>query len=153
MCAESFMRAALAEAELALIEGEMPVGCVIANAEGDIIARAHNERERLNDPTAHAEILAMRRAANTIGDWRLGGCTLYVTLEPCPMCAGAIIMARIARVVYGAPDARGGCAGSIYRLTEDASFNHFAPADGGLLESECKALIDQFFDAGRRSIV
>ncbi len=148
--AENLMREALAEARLALDSGEMPVGCVIAGADGQIIARAHNEREASSDPTAHAEILAIRRAAQRLGNWRLTGCTLFVTLEPCPMCSGAIVMARIGRVVYGARDERGGCCGSIYRITEDPAFNHFAPADGGLLRGECEALIDQFFERSRR---
>lgn len=145
------MREAIREARMALDAGEMPVGCVIADASGRVIARAHNERESLRDPTAHAEILAIRRAALALGNWRLAGCTIYVTLEPCPMCAGAIVMARLARVVYGARDERGGCTGSLYRLTEDPAFNHFAPADGGLLQHECAALINEFFEAGRRA--
>ena len=148
---EHMMREALTEAEAALNDGEMPVGCVIMAPDGHIIARAHNEREALRDPTAHAEILAIRRAAEAMGDWRLTGCTLFVTLEPCPMCAGAIVMARIAHVYYGARDELGGCAGSVYRVTEDPAFNHYAPSDGGILQSECTALINRFFDTGRRN--
>ncbi len=145
------MREALREAGMALSTGEMPVGCVIADPDGRVVARAHNEREALFDPTAHAEILAIRRAAAALGDWRLCGCTLYVTLEPCPMCAGAIVMARIGRVVYGTRDVRAGCCGSLYRLTEDPAFNHFAPADGGVLQGECQALIKRFFETSRRA--
>ena len=142
------MRAALAEAELARREGELPVGCVVA-ADGRIVARGHNERERTGDPTAHAEIVAIRRAARETNDWRLEGCTLYVTLEPCPMCAGAISQARVSRLVYGAADARYGCAGSVYRIPEDPAFNHFCRSEGGLLAEECEALIRRFFEKRR----
>ena len=146
---EEMMRAALAEAELARREGELPVGCVVA-ADGRIVARGHNERERTGDPTAHAEIAALRAAARAVGDWRLNRGTLYVTLEPCPMCAGAILMARVGRLVYGAPDPGQGCAGSVYRLCEDPAFSHFCKSDGGVLEDQCRALLDEFF-AERRS--
>lgn len=145
----SMMREALSEADLALREGELPVGCVIAR-NGEIIARGRNARERTLDPTAHAEIVALRRAAQAIGDWRLEGCTLYVTLEPCPMCAGAISQARVARLVYGASDPGQGCAGSLYRIPEDPAFSHFCPSDGGALANECRALLDAFFAARRR---
>ena len=148
--ADTYMREAILEAEAALHEGEMPVGCVIADADGQIIGRAHNRREAQSDPTAHAEILAIRQAAAVLGDWRLSGCTLFVTLEPCPMCAGAIVMARLARVVYGASDRAAGCAGSVYRITEDPSFNHYAPSDGGVLTEECAQLIEEFFLARRQ---
>ena len=143
------MRAAIAEAEQALAEGEMPVGCVILKG-GALVARGHNLREQTGDPTAHAEVVALRRAARETGDWRLEGCTLYVTLEPCPMCAGAISQARISRLVYGAPDPGQGCAGSVYRLCEDPAFSHFCKSDGGVLEDQCRALLDEFF-AERRS--
>ena len=145
---EYFMKEAIKEARLALHKGEMPIGAVIARG-GQIIARGHNLRETANDPTAHAEICAIRAAADGIGDWRLSGCTIYVTLEPCPMCAGAIVQARLARVVYGAPDEKGGCAGSVYRITEDPAFNHFAPADGFVLKDECEALLRDFFENRR----
>ena len=113
-----FMREALVEARLAAVAGEMPVGCVIAR-DGEILARAHNECEARRDATAHAELLAIRRASAAAGDWRLNRCTLYVTLEPCPMCAGAIVQARVGRLVYGAADPGQGCAGSLYRICED----------------------------------
>ena len=142
------MQEALKEAQLALDEGELPIGCVIAR-NGEIIARGHNLREQANDPTAHAEIIAMRRAAEVLNSWRLEGCTLYVTLEPCPMCAGAISQARVARLVYGAADERYGCAGSVYRIPEDPAFNHYCPCDGGILEEECSSLLHDFFK-GRR---
>ena len=142
------MREALAEARLALDEGELPIGCIIAR-NGEIIARGHNLREQTNDPTAHAEIIAMRRATEVLNSWRLEGCTLYVTLEPCPMCAGAISQARVERLVYGAADERYGCAGSVYRIPEDPVFNHFCPCDGGILEAECAALLHNFFEDRR----
>ena len=143
-----FMREAIAEAEIALQQGEMPVGCVIVK-DGCIIARGHNEREQSGDPTAHAEIIAMRRAARTLDSWRLDGCTLYVTLEPCPMCAGAISQARLSRLVWGAADEKYGCAGSLYRIPEDPAFNHFCKSDGGLLSGECAAPIRRFFEGKR----
>ena len=143
-----FMRAAMEQAELAAAMGEMPVGCVIVK-EGEIIARGHNERETGGDPTAHAEIVAMRRAAKHCGSWRLSDCTLYVTLEPCPMCAGAIVQARVGRLVFGAYDETAGCAGSIYRIPEDPAFNHFCKSEGGILAQECAQLMDTFFKSRR----
>lgn len=143
------MRAALQEAQLALREGELPVGCVIAK-DGEIIARGHNLREKTGDPTDHAEIVAIRRAAKALGSWRLEGCCLYVTLEPCPMCAGAISQARLGRLVYGAPDEKYGCAGSVYRIPEDPAFNHFCRSDGGILAEECAAILREFFAGHRR---
>ena len=138
------MREALKEARLAADEGELPVGCVVAR-EGRIVARAHNRCESLGDATAHAELLAIREASRALGDWRLSGCALYVTLEPCPMCAGAIVQARVGRLVYGAQNPAQGCAGSLYRIPEDPAFPHFCPSDGGLLAEECQALLDDFF--------
>lgn len=146
---ESMMREALREAEIALSAGELPVGCVIEK-DGAIVARGHNERETTLDPTAHAEIVALRRAAKALNAWRLNGCTLYVTLEPCPMCAGAISQARVSRLVYGAPDPNQGCAGSVYRIPEDPAFSHFCPSDGGALESECRELLNCFFESKRK---
>ena len=148
---EIWMRAAIAEAERALAEGEMPVGCVIVR-NGEIVARGHNLREQTGDPTAHAEIVAIRAAAHALGSWRLDGCELIVTLEPCPMCAGAISQARLARVVYGAADERYGCAGSVYRIPEDPAFNHFCPCDGGVLAQPCRALIARFFAEKRAAV-
>ena len=138
------MREALAEAQLAMDAGELPVGCVIARG-GEIIARGHNLREATGDPTDHAEIVAIRRAAKALGSWRLQDCTLYVTLEPCPMCAGAISQARLNRLVWGAADEKYGCAGSVYRIPEDPAFGHFCRSEGGLLEEECAELIRRFF--------
>ncbi len=147
---ERWMRIALDEAKLALAEGELPVGCAIVR-DGELLAAAHNARERTNDPTAHAEIVAIRRATEALGSWRLESCELYVTLEPCPMCAGAISQARLSRLVYGARDPQYGCAGSVYRIPEDPAFNHFCRSDGGVLADECQALLREFFDR-RRSL-
>ncbi len=147
---ETMMHAALHEARAALDAGELPVGAVIARGD-EIIARARNEREGSHDPTAHAEVLAIRRAAEATRDWRLGGLTLYVTLEPCAMCAGAIVASRLERVVWGARDSKAGCAGSVYRLTEDGAFSHFAKSDGFVLEKACEALLNTFFERRRKS--
>lgn len=142
------MREALAQAYEALDQGEVPVGAVIV-CDGEIIARAHNEREQRCDPTAHAEVLALRRAARKLGRRRLHGCTMYVTLEPCPMCAGAIVMSEPDRVIFGAYDGAGGCAGSVYSLPEDPAFMHPVACSGGLLEEECRESLRVFFDAKR----
>ena len=144
------MRFALEEARIAFAEGEIPVGAVVADGER-VLARAHNRRETDADPCAHAEILALRKAAAHLGRWRLQGLTLYVTLEPCPMCAGAAEMSGLARVVYGARDAQYGCCGSVYRLTKDPAFPTYCPADGGVLADECAALVRQFFQNRRVS--
>ena len=145
---EKMMRAALEEAKEALGEGEVPVGAVVVCG-GIVIASAHNEREALCDPTAHAEVLALRRAAKKLGRRRLSGCTLYVTLEPCPMCAGAIVMSEVDRVVFGAYDPQAGCAGSVYSLPEDPAFMRSIPCSGGLLEEECAEPLRAFFDSRR----
>ena len=145
---ERMMALALEQASLALVAGEIPVGAVIARGDA-VIAAAHNRRELDQDPTAHAEVVAIRQAARALGGRRLTGCTLYVTLEPCPMCAGAIVMAGLDRVVYGASDPQQGCTGSVYRITEDPAFSHFCPADGGVLAEECRALLESFFRGAR----
>ena len=145
-----FMREALNEAGLAAAAGEMPVGCVIARGD-KIVARAHNECETTRDATAHAELLAIRRACRALGDWRRTGCTLYVTLEPCPMCAGAVMRARLSRLVYGAADPGQGCAGSLYRIPEDPAFPHFCPCDGGVRADACRALLDRFLVGMRQN--
>lgn len=137
------MREALKLAREAQMAGEVPVGAVVICKE-KIIACARNERETSGDPTAHAEVLALRRAAEALGTRRLEGCTLYVTLEPCPMCAGAIVMAGIDAVFFGAYDPRCGCAGSLYDLPEDASFGRVIPCSGGLLEAECRLALNAF---------
>ena len=142
------MREALKLAREAQMAGEVPVGAVVVCKE-KIIACARNERETSGDPTAHAEVLALRRAAEALGTRRLEGCTHYVTLEPCPMCAGAIVMAGIDAVFFGAYDPRCGCAGSLYDLPEDASFGRVIPCSGGLLEAECRLALNAFFDLRR----
>ena len=148
MMHEVWMREALKLAREAQMAGEVPVGAVVVCKE-KIIACARNERETSGDPTAHAEVLALRRAAEALGTRRLEGCTLYVTLEPCPMCAGAIVMAGIDAVFFGAYDPRCGCAGSLYDLPEDASFGRVIPCSGGLLEAECRLALNAFFDLRR----
>lgn len=143
-----YMRLALDEAKKALESGEVPVGAVLVCG-NEVIAAAHNEREALGDPTAHAEVLAIRRAAQRIGSRRLTGCSLYVTLEPCPMCAGAIVMAGLKSVYYGAADAAAGCAGSVYALPADPAFGKRIACMGGLLEEECSGILNCFFSERR----
>lgn len=144
-----YMKQALIQAKAALDSGEVPVGAVVVY-DGRIVACAHNEREALCDPTAHAEVLAMRRAAKALGRRRLSGCTLYVTLEPCPMCAGAIVMADVDSVVYGAADKKAGCAGSVYAIPEDPAFGKKIPCMGGLMADACTEILNEFFE-GRRT--
>lgn len=139
-----FMRLALAEARRAADEGEVPVGAVIV-CRGEVVAAAHNQREALRDPTAHAEMVAITQAAESLGAWRLEGCTLYVTLEPCPMCAGAIVQARVPRVVYGAADPKAGAVESLYHLLEDERLNHRCEIERGVLAEECGAVLREFF--------
>lgn len=141
---EQYMREAIEEAKLAQLAGDVPVGAVVV-CEGKILARAHNEREMTADPTAHAEVLAIRRAAMALGRRRLHGCTLYVTLEPCPMCAGTIAMSGLDRVYFGAYDVRMGCAGSLYALPEDPALGAGIPCMGGVLGDACEALMTGFF--------
>ena len=140
---------ALEEASLATVHGDVPVGAVVVAANGNLLARRHNERERLQDPTAHAEILALRDAAGAQGRWRLDGSTLVVTLEPCPMCAGALIAARVARVVFGAPDPKAGATGSLYNLCCDPRLNHEVDVRHGVRAADAAALLSGFF-ADRR---
>ncbi len=142
------MAAALEQAQLAADQSEVPVGAVIVR-HGTIIAARHNERERTNDPTAHAEVLALRDAADVTGNWRLDDCTLVVTLEPCPMCAGAAVAARVRRVVYGAADLAGGAALSLYNLCDDPRLNHQCDVVGGVAEAESATLLEEFFAARR----
>ena len=144
------MRAALAEAHLALDQQEVPVGAVVVH-NGLIIAARHNEREVLNDPTAHAEILALRDAALALGTWRLDDCTLVVTLEPCVMCAGALINARIGTVVFGAADLKGGATSSLYNVCADPRLNHNPSVVSGVLQDECTLLLKNFFNSKRAS--
>lgn len=148
MSDEEFMRAALAEAALAAARGEVPVGAVAVLGES-IIGRGHNLRETARDPSAHAELIAMRAAAAYLSSWRLVGVRLYVTLEPCPMCAGAIVNARVARVVYGADDPKAGAVRSLYQLLEDARLNHRPEVVPGVLAKECSAELRGFFERVR----
>lgn len=141
---ERYMRYAIREAENALRIGEVPVGCVIIH-EGEIVGKAHNQREILRDPTAHAEMLAITQAAAHFKSWRLENTKLYVTLEPCPMCAGAIILARIEAVYFGAYDPKAGACGSLMNLLEDGRFNHQPAVYPGLLADECGAMLSAFF--------
>jgi tRNA(adenine34) deaminase len=145
---EFFMRLALREAERALEHDDVPVGCVIAH-EGEVIAAAPNERELRGDPTAHAEILALRAASESLGSWRLLGCTLYVTLEPCAMCAGAIVLARVPRVVWGTDDPKAGAAGSVLDVLAEPRLNHRPLTRGGVRAPECARLLTDFFAARR----
>ena len=141
---EHFMRAALAEARLAEEDDEIPVGAVVVH-EGRIIGRGHNQKERLGDPTAHAEMLAITAATAARGDWRLTGCTLYVTLEPCAMCAGAMVLARLDRLVFGAADPKTGACGSVYQLVADPASNHQVAVTRGILEFDCTDILQRFF--------
>ena len=143
-----WMQIALEEAAAAAQEGEIPVGAALVK-DGQLIARAHNRRENDGDPTAHAEILCMREGARLLGDWRLRGCTLYVTLEPCPMCAGAMVMSQLTECVFGAADARQGCCGSVYDLPGDAVLQGVTRWRAGLMEQECADAIRRFFSARR----
>jgi len=144
-----FMRRALQEAEAAADENEVPVGAVIVHGERHVIAADHNRREQLRDPTAHAEMLAITQAAEALGSWRLDDCTLYVTLEPCPMCAGAILQARIPRVVYGADDSKAGAVQSLFRLLNDVRLNHQCSVVSGILAESCGDLLKRFFQRQR----
>jgi tRNA(adenine34) deaminase len=145
---ESAMRLALAEATRALAHGDVPVGAICI-VDGEVVSSAHNERELRHDPTAHAEILALRAASQALGTWRLDNATLVVTLEPCPMCAGAVIAARVGRLVFGATDPKAGACGSLYQLCNDPRLNHELPVTPGVLEQEAGALLTTFFASKR----
>ena len=142
------MQEALRLARAALAEDEVPVGCVIVH-EGRAVGRAHNQRETLRDPTAHAEMIAITQAAEALGSWRLTGCTLYVTLEPCAMCAGAMVLARIDRLVYGATDPKAGAVGSVFRLVDEPRLNHRIAVTAGVRAEACGAILSEFFRAKR----
>jgi tRNA(adenine34) deaminase len=145
---EHFMRLALQQAAAAASQGEVPVGAVIVR-DHLVIAEAYNQREQLHDPTAHAERIAITQAAAVIGDWRLEGCTLYVTLEPCPMCAGAILQARLPVVVFGATDPKAGAVQTLYRLLTDERLNHRVQVHAGVCAAECGEILTQFFGQQR----
>ena len=149
MTDEKFMKLALEEAALAPEHGDVPVGAVLVDAGGNIVSRAHNRREQLADPAAHAEMIAITKGAAELGDWRLDGYTLYVTLEPCVMCAGAIMWARIDRVVYGAPDFKAGAAWSLYNVLGDTRLPHQSEITHDVLAEECSAILSEFFEKRR----
>ncbi len=144
------MKLALEDAEQALREDEVPIGAVIVH-DDRVIARAHNQREQLHDPTAHAEMIAITQAAEALRSWRLDDCTLYVTLEPCPMCAGAILQARIPTVVYGAADPKAGAVHTLYRLLDDSRLNHRCLIVSGVLARPCGEILTRFFQRQRRA--
>lgn len=145
----SAMRRALALAGQAIGWGDVPVGAVLLDPAGEVLGEGYNERERTGDPTAHAELLALRRAAARARSWRLTGCTLVVTLEPCTMCAGALVLARVGRLVYGATDPKAGAVGSVWDVVRDRRLNHRPEVVGGMLAQECGALLREFFSAAR----
>jgi tRNA(adenine34) deaminase len=143
------MRLALDQAGLTVASGDVPVGAVVVDAGGEVLGAGFNAREALGDPTAHAEILALRAAAAVVGSWRLSGCTLVVTLEPCTMCAGALVLARVDRVVFGALDPKAGAVGSLWDVARDRRLNHRPEVVGGVLSDECGELLSAFFEARR----
>src|SRR5438128_7986637 len=145
------MEIALEEAQLAADEDEVPVGAVIISTERGVIAAGHNQREQLKDPTAHAEMIAITQAAQALHSWRLENCVLYVTLEPCPMCAGAIVLARLPMVVYGTVDPKAGACDTLYHITTDPRLNHRCQVVSGVCAEPCAAVLSQFFTAKRRS--
>jgi tRNA(adenine34) deaminase len=149
---EQAMRLALEHAARAPEHDDVPVGAVVLGPDGAVLAGAHNDREGAHDPTAHAEVLALRAAARAVGSWRLTGCSLVVTLEPCAMCAGAIVLSRVARVVYGADDPKAGAAGSMFDLLRDRRLNWRPEVVRGVLAPDCSALLLDFFEARRRQV-
>ena len=149
--AEIYMRAALAEAEAAFAMGEVPIGAVVVDdATGEIVARGHNMREAWKDATAHAEVIAIREACRVLGRWRLTGCSLYVTVEPCPMCAGALLMSRVDHLFYGVPDSKAGGCESLFNIVSHPRLNHQMAVTAGILEEECQSLLKRFFEEKRK---
>ena len=144
-----YMKIALGEAEKALEMGEIPIGAVLVDKNGMVVSCGHNMREAWNDATAHAEIIVIREAGKKIGEWRLSGCTLYVTVEPCPMCAGAAVMARVARIVYGVPNSRDGGVESVFNIPGGLKINHQVEIRAGVLEDECIEIMQRFFSHRR----
>ena len=142
------MKLAIEQAQIAEENGDVPIGAIII-FENQVIGKAYNQREQLNDPTAHAEIIALTQAAAFLESWRLHGCTIYVTLEPCPMCAGALVLARMDRLVYGCDDPKTGAAGSLYNIVRDERLNHRLEVTPGVLASECSAILQGFFQRRR----
>jgi tRNA(adenine34) deaminase len=145
---EQFMRLAITQAQVAQENGDVPIGAVIVH-ENQIIAKAYNQKEQLNDPTAHAEIIALTQAAAALESWRLEGCTIYVTLEPCPMCAGALVLARMDRLVYGCDDPKAGACKSLYNIVQDDRLNHRLEVTAGVLADECTKQLQDFFKKQR----
>ncbi|WP_112234589.1 tRNA adenosine(34) deaminase TadA [Kocuria sp. BT304] len=145
----SWMDLALSEAALTAASGDVPIGAVVLDADGRVIGTGRNRREECGDPTAHAEVLALREAAAHRGEWRLEGCTLVVTLEPCAMCAGAVVLARVPTVVFGAWDPKAGACGSVFDIVRDPRLNHWVEVTGGVREDECAALLREFFRTHR----
>lgn len=143
------MKEALAEAKKAAAAGEVPVGAVIVK-DGEIIGRGHNETETAKDPTAHAEMIAIRQAAKNLGGWRLTGCTMYVTTEPCSMCAGAIVWSRISMLFIGTMDPKSGACGSVFNIPQESRLNHFVEIETGLMQEECSSLMKSFFKELRK---
>ncbi|MFZ5890847.1 MAG: nucleoside deaminase [Myxococcota bacterium] len=140
-----FMRLALEEADRAVLHGDVPIGCVIVSSTGSVLSRNHNRREELGDPTAHAEVLCLRQAAQQIGHWRLEGASVYSTLEPCPMCAGALVVSRIARLVYGARDLKAGAVDTLFQIGRDTRLNHRFAVEANVLAEESAARLGAFF--------
>jgi tRNA(adenine34) deaminase len=149
---EEIMREAYKLAQSAAEGGDVPVGAVVVR-DGKIIGRGQNMRQRIGDPSAHAEILALREASKAVGSWNLSGCSLYVTMEPCPMCAGAVIVSRIDNVYFGAYDKELGCCGTLYNLPEDCRMNHRANVYGGIMEKECSKILTDFFKSKRQNSI
>lgn len=147
---DELMLLALEQAALAPAHGDVPVGAVVCGPDGELLGAGHNDREGSGDPTAHAEVLALRAAAASVGSWRLTGCTLVVTLEPCTMCAGALVLSRVDRVVYGAVDPKAGAAGSLWDVVRDRRLNHRPEVVPGVLAQECGEQLRAFFEAQRR---
>ena len=149
MSHEAFMKEALKEAQAALEKGEVPIGAVLVKEER-ILGRGHNVREGKRDPTAHAEIIALQEGSRALNSWRLTGTTLYVTVEPCPMCAGALIQARVKRLVFGVRDSKAGVCGSLYNLVQDDRFNHQIEVVEGIMEQDCRRIMQEFFQKLRK---
>ncbi len=147
---EHYMTLALEEAQKAFDKGEIPIGAVIVDEKGSVIARGHNMRETWNDATAHAEIIAIREACRLLNRWRLSGLTLFVTIEPCPMCAGALVMSRIDRLVYGGTDAKAGASESLFNVTSNPALNHQLQVTAGVLQDECASIMKRFFAHRRK---
>ena len=145
---EKYMKEAIREAKLAALEDEVPIGCIVVK-NGEIIAKAHNQRDKSNNPLGHAETLAIKKASEVLGDWQLVGCDLYVTIEPCLMCAGAIIQSRINKVIYGAPDLKGGAFGSSINALEAKNINHHPEVISGILADECSQIVKDYFKSKR----